>query len=134
MVPFTIRTMTWGLVLGVAMAIGSALNAGTGPPRGDAARGADLYLAKCGGCHSLDSNRVGPAHRGVVGRRAGSASGFRYSKALNSSRIVWSPANLDRWLMGPTLMVPGTAMGFSLGSPQDRADVIAYLGQNTSPR
>lgn len=134
MARLTIRTMTGALALSVAMATGSALVAGTRPPHGDAARGADLYRAKCGACHSLDSNRVGPAHRGVAGRRAGSAPGFRYSKALASSRIVWTPANLDRWLTAPTLMVPGTSMGFRLGSPQDRADVIAYLARDASSR
>ncbi|MDE8652804.1 c-type cytochrome [Novosphingobium album (ex Liu et al. 2023)] len=122
------------LVLGMGMVIGGALLAGSAAPRGNAARGGDLYRTKCGACHSLDNNRVGPAHRGVVGRRSGTAPGFRYSRALSSSNIVWTPANLDRWLTAPTLMVPGTAMGFRLASPQDRADVIAYLQQNGSAR
>lgn len=47
------------------------------------------------------------------------------SFALASSRIVWTPTNLDRWLTTPTLMVPGTSMGFRLGSSQHRADVLA---------
>ena len=42
----------------------------------DAARGQELYESRCGGCHSLDANRVGPAHRGVYGRKSGSAPGF----------------------------------------------------------
>ena len=42
---------------------------------GDPARGQTLYESRCIGCHSLDSHRVGPAHRGVAGRRAGSARG-----------------------------------------------------------
>jgi cytochrome c len=97
------------------------------PLPGNATRGAALYDAKCGACHSLDANRVGPAHRGVFGRKAGQAPGFAYSPALKGSNIVWTTANLDRWLSGPTTMVPGAAMGFRLASPQDRADVIAYL-------
>ena len=44
---------------------------GPGIAAGDAAAGKMLYDAKCGGCHSVDRNRVGPLHRGVVGRRAG---------------------------------------------------------------
>ena len=99
------------------------------PPAGDASRGAEIYESHCGACHSLDANRVGPKHRGVVGRKAGIVPGFNYTRALKSSGIVWTADALDRWLSGPAKMVPGTAMGFVLSSPQQRADVIAYLKQ-----
>ena len=95
--------------------------------RGDPARGAQVYEAKCGACHSLDANRIGPKHRGVFGRKAGAVPDFSYTRALKRSGIVWNAQTLDRWLQGPTLMVPGTAMGFRLPSAQERADVIAYL-------
>lgn len=128
------RAGTRALALAAVIAINGAALGGAGAPRGDAVRGADLYQAKCGACHSLDSNRVGPAHRGVVGRRAGHVAGFHYSTALSASHIVWTPANLDRWLTAPTVMVPGTMMGFRVSSPQERADIIAYLAQNPSRR
>lgn len=94
---------------------------------GNAKNGAQVYQDKCGACHSLDANRIGPKHRGVFGRKAGSVPDFSYSTALKKSGIVWNAQTLDRWLQGPTLMVPGTAMGFHLTSAQERADVIAYL-------
>lgn len=94
-------------------------------------RGAEIYEAKCGACHSLDANRIGPKHRGVYGRKAGSVADFNYTPALKKSGIVWSFQTLDRWLQGPTKMVPGTAMALSLSSAQDRADVIAYLKQQS---
>lgn len=97
------------------------------PPPGDPARGAALYETRCSACHSLDANRVGPSHRGVYGRKAGSAPGFAYTPALKNSGLVWNAANLDRWLAAPTSVVKGTAMGFRLTLPKDRADVIAYL-------
>lgn len=97
------------------------------PPPGDARRGAALYESRCSACHSIDANRIGPAHRGVFGRRAGQAPGFAYTAALKGSGLIWTAANLDRWLAAPTSLVKGTAMGFRLASPQDRADVIAYL-------
>lgn len=103
------------------------------PPPGDARRGVGIYETRCGACHSPDANRIGPAHRGVFGRKAGSAPSFAYTPALKSSGVTWTAANLDRWLSGPTKMLPGVAMGFSLAAPQDRADVIAYLRQ-ISPR
>lgn len=95
--------------------------------RGDAARGESIYRERCAACHSLDANRVGPAHRGVYGRRVGQAPGFNYSPALRGSRIVWNDATLDRWLTDPQAFIPGQRMNFRLGDAQQRADVIAYL-------
>lgn len=91
------------------------------------ARGKALYESRCGACHSVDANRVGPAHQGVVGRKAGSVPGFEYSKALASSQVIWTRANLLTWLAGPEAMIPGQQMGYSLGEARDREDVVAYL-------
>ena len=96
------------------------------PQAGDPAKGRSLYQA-CTGCHSLDENDVGPSHRGVVGRKAGAVPGYAYSAALRGSGIVWTPANLDRWLTNPQKLVPGAKMYFSVANPQQRADIIAYL-------
>jgi cytochrome c len=96
-------------------------------PAGDAVRGADVYQGSCGGCHSLDANRIGPAHRGVVDRAAGQAAGFNYSPALKASGVTWTPENLDKWLTNPQAFVKGVRMGFRLADAQKRADVIAYL-------
>lgn len=93
---------------------------------GDPARG-KLFYQSCSGCHSIDENDVGPRHRGVVGRPAGAIAGYAYSAALKGSGIVWTPANLDRWLTNPQKLVPGAKMYFSVGSAQNRADIIAYL-------
>ena len=95
---------------------------------GDAARGKALYQA-CSGCHSLDDNDIGPKHRGVVGRQAGTVADYAYSPALKASGLTWDPANLDRWLINPQALVPGTKMYFMLADPQSRADIIAYLVQ-----
>lgn len=97
------------------------------PPAGNADRGGQVYQASCGSCHSLDANRAGPSHRGVFGRRAGRAAGFSYSPALRHTRIVWDTRTLDQWLRNPQALVPGTTMGFRLGDPGRRADVIAFL-------
>jgi len=95
-------------------------------PPGDSAHGKTVYQV-CMACHSLDEDDVGPRHRGVVGRRAGSVPGYAYSPALRSSDLVWDRNNLDRWLTNPQALVPGTKMFFAMPSAQDRADVIAYL-------
>jgi len=97
------------------------------PPAGSAARGEQLYVSRCGACHSLDENRAGPAHRGVYGRKAGAAKGFDYSPALKASRIVWNEKTLDRWLTDPEKLVRGQKMAFTVPDAKDRADLIAYL-------
>jgi cytochrome c len=97
-------------------------------PVGDAVNGGKLYQA-CMGCHSIEENDVGPRHRGVVGRRAGSVLGYAYSPALKSSGLVWTPANLDRWLTNPQALLSGAKMYFSVAKPQDRADIISFLAK-----
>jgi len=94
--------------------------------QGDPERGKTLY-ANCTSCHSIDDNDIGPKHRGVVGRKAGSAPDYAYSAALKASGIVWDQHTLDRWLTNPSALVPGTKMFFLVPDPQTRADIIAYL-------
>jgi cytochrome c len=94
--------------------------------QGDANHGKQLYQA-CAACHSVDENDIGPLHRGVVGRRAGSIPDYNYSAALKNSGILWDEAQLDRWLKNPSDLVPGTKMFFKLDDAQTRADIIAYL-------
>lgn len=94
---------------------------------GDALRGQQAYEARCGGCHSVDADRVGPHHAGIVGRRAGSVAGFAYSDALRKSGITWDAVRLERWLADPEALVPGQRMGYRLGDAQVRADIVAYL-------
>ena len=94
--------------------------------QGDPVRGKDLYQG-CAACHSIDENDLGPLHRGVVGRRAGSIPDYSYSPALKNSGLTWDEATLDKWLTNPSALVPGTKMFFKLDAAQDRADVISYL-------
>ncbi|MEP2989792.1 MAG: c-type cytochrome [Parasphingorhabdus sp.] len=95
--------------------------------------GKKLYQSKCGACHSLDANRVGPQHRNVFGREAATVSGFRYSKALKKLNIRWTTKNLDIWLTNPSKLAPGTSMGFRLAKASDRKAIIAYL-KSASPK
>jgi cytochrome c len=116
-------------LLGLAAAISGAravADPSVAAPHGDANHGKTLYQA-CAACHSVDENDIGPLHRGVVGRRAGSVPDYNYSAALKNSGITWSETQLNRWLINPSAMVPGTKMFFKLDNPQMRADIIAYL-------
>ena len=97
------------------------------PPPGDVQRGAALYQDRCTACHNIDSNKIGPAHRGVMGRRVGSLPGYKYSDELARSRLRWTPQTLNAWLEDPEELVTGQRMGFQVESAQERADLIAYL-------
>jgi cytochrome c len=114
------------LVLGAMTTVGAVSPA---LAEGDSTRGEMLYQSRCVACHSLDANRVGPAHQGVYGRKAGGAIGYDYSTAVKVSTLVWTEVTLDRWLADPELTIPGQKMGYSVPSPGDRADLIAYLKQ-----
>jgi cytochrome c len=111
---------------GVFAVLGMATVRADAPLHADPARGAVLYQA-CMACHSLDEDDVGPRHRGVVGRTAGTVPGYAYSPALRNSHVVWGAETLDKWLTNPQGLVPGTKMFFAMPSAQDRADVIAWL-------
>lgn len=93
----------------------------------DAARGEQVY-ARCLGCHALTSDRVGPRHCGLIGRRAASIAGFDYSKAMKQSGIVWDNKSLNLFLANPMGAVPGTSMTYDgMRLAVDREDLIAYL-------
>jgi cytochrome c len=120
------RLRLHGLVLGGALAVvwgSSPVLAQTA----SAQRGKTLYESRCVACHSVDANRVGPLHRGVLGRRAGKVPGFAYSDALRSSTLVWSRETLLVWLKDPEALIPGQQMGYQVEMLQDRLDLVAYL-------
>jgi cytochrome c len=94
---------------------------------GNALKGKEIYDARCSACHSVDDNRVGPMHLGVFGRKAGGVKSYRYSEALNKSKVVWSRDTLTAWLTNPEMLIPGQRMGYAMDNAQDRDDVVAYL-------
>ena len=100
---------------------------------GDPARGERVYN-RCKSCHEIEQerNRSGPHLVGLFGREAGSVEGFKYSKAMLESGIVWDEATLDAYLKKPKEAVPGTKMAFAgMKKEQQRIDLIAYLKEAT---
>jgi cytochrome c len=91
--------------------------------------GERLFRQRCGTCHALQAGqtRAGPHLDGIIGRRAGSVGGARYSKALQDSGIVWDEATLDNFLANPRKAVPGTSMMVALPNADQRKAIIAYL-------
>ncbi len=94
-----------------------------------APNGEQLFKQRCQACHQVAAGRpatAGPNLAGVVGRKAASTT-FNYSPALKGSKLVWTGANLDRYLTAPTRMVPGTRMVINVANPAQRAAIIQYL-------
>jgi cytochrome c len=97
----------------------------------DAAAGETVFRRLCAACHIVTAEGrrgVGPTVFGVIGRKAGSVEGFRYSAAKRDATLVWTPETLDPYLTNPREFMPGTTMAFAgIRSAEDRANVIAYL-------
>jgi cytochrome c len=96
---------------------------------GDAAAGAKVFK-KCKACHYIDreKNKSGPHLVDIIGRAAGAVDGFKYSKAMAGSGLVWDEATLAGFLAKPKKYLKGTKMSFAgLKKESDIANVIAYL-------
>jgi cytochrome c len=100
---------------------------------GDAQRGAQVF-AQCKICHSLEAGRnmIGPSLHGLIGRRAGSVSGFAYSPAMKNANVTWNDDTLSKYLADPKAFVPGDKMVFvGIKDPSKLGDLLAYLNQAT---
>ena len=90
---------------------------------------------KCLACHSIaegGGNKIGPALWGVLGRKAGSASDYKYSKAMAAYGKPWSFEEMNGFLIKPKDWIKGTKMSFAgLKNAKDRAAVILYMNKNT---
>ena len=104
-------------------------------PAGDAEKGAKLFKARCTQCHTIEEggpNKVGPNLHGIIGRTSGSVAGFSYTAANKNAGVNWNEDTLFEYLANPKKYIPGTKMAFAgFKKPQDRADVIAYLKENS---
>ena len=100
----------------------------------DPANGSKIF-AKCAACHTVTkggANGVGPNLWGTLGKPHGHVAGFAYSSALKAKPGVWDWAGMSEWLKSPRKYAEGTKMTFAgLSSAKDRADVIAYLNQQS---
>ena len=95
--------------------------------------GAALFRQRCQGCHAVAPGQpspLAPNLAGVVGRAA-AATAYNYSPALKASHLVWTRDNLDRFLAGPSRLVPGTRMAIFIPDPQQRAAIVAYLAHTS---
>ena len=114
----------------------------------DAAKG-EKEFNKCKACHMIQDDagtdivkggKTGPNLYGIVGRKAGTEEGFKYSDALiklGEAGEVWTAEDLEHYITDPNSYVEEkvgdktlkTKMTFKLAKNQ--ADVIAFLAENS---
>ena len=97
-----------------------------------------MVFKKCAACHSVSKgggNKIGPALWGVIGRKAGSTSDYKYSKAMSGFGKIWNFEGMNTFLIKPKDYVKGTKMAYvGLKKEKDRASIILYLNeQSDSP-
>ena len=96
----------------------------------DADAGKAQFIKSCGVCHAVEKDaapRQGPNLLGVVGRKAASVEGFKYSDALKTADWTWDEKNLDPWLENAATVKPGTIMNYRQADPDKRTLIISYL-------
>ncbi len=91
---------------------------------------------KCLSCHSLnegDAHKTGPNLYDILGKAAGAADGYSYSKALQTCGLKWNYEELWGFLENPSKYLKGTKMNFmGVRKPEQLADLIVYLRQNSA--
>ncbi len=109
------------LAIGMIMAMPVAASAA------DAEAG-KLVFNKCKACHVIGKNAVGPNLQGVIGRKSGTAEGYKYSEAMANSNLTWDEATIKEYLADPKKKVPGNKMVFAgIKDPVDEDNLIEYL-------
>lgn len=98
--------------------------------KGVANRGRQLFLP-CTACHvarPYPGNSIGPNLYGVVGRKIASAPDFDYSQYLLEREGIWTPQNINRYLIERKGVTQGIHYAhMALNTQQKRSDIIAYL-------
>tara|TARA_A100001011_G_scaffold1329_1_gene1581 strand:+ start:117 stop:662 length:546 start_codon:yes stop_codon:yes gene_type:complete len=102
---------------------------------GDLAHGEKVFK-KCSACHMIASggkNMIGPNLWSVIGRKAGSISDYKYSKAMVAYGKEWTFEEMNAYLIKPQAYIKGTKMAFAgLRKEKDRASVILYMNSKSS--
>ena len=73
-------------------------------------------------------NKLGPNLFDILDKPAGAVKGFKYSKAMSVSGIVWDGNTFTDFVTNPKKVVKGTKMSFAgIKKATQRADLLAYF-------
>ena len=115
-----------------ALLTGAAL-----PAAAQDAEAGQRVFNQCRACHSINEggrNGVGPNLHGIIGRKAGSSEGFRYSASLREKAeggLTWNEETLRAYIANPKAVVPAGSMSYpGLRNEQQLNDLLAFLKAN----
>lgn len=108
--------------------------------------GGDEYK-RCLPCHSLNTakHKAGPSLKGVLGRQAGTAKGFNYSKDLKKAGekgLIWDHESVHEFIENPKKYLAAylgkkrarTKMKYKYRDKKFRDAVISFIGHaNAQP-
>lgn len=130
---FKVSSIALGALCAVMVAGAPAMAA-------DAANGEAVFKKRCVACHTLEEgkNKVGPSLFAIVGRKAGTVPGYKYSDSYveaGEKGLTWTEDKIVPYLEDPKkYMAEATGdpkarskMVFKLKSESDRQDIAAYL-------
>jgi cytochrome c len=117
------------LAFALALALGGAL-----PAAAQDAEAGKRVFNQCRACYSIEAggrNGVGPNLHGIVGRKAGTIEGFRYSANLKEKAaegLTWDEDTLRSYVTNPKALLPSGSMSYpGLKNEQMLDDLLAFL-------
>lgn len=100
---------------------------------------ADAFLPKvmnkCKTCHTFyegEKNKIGPNLFGIMGKRAGTAEGYKRYKAFKNADFVWTDDLMDAWLSNSRnwskdILNKSTSMSVKIKKEKQREEIIDFL-------
>lgn len=117
----------------VLVAAGLLVLIGAWPAHAQDAAAGEKVFAQCRACHQIGpkaKNVLGPQLNGIIGRKAGTVSGYNYSPANKNSGITWDEPTFSTYIQNPQGVIKGTKMTFAgVKNPKQINDLYAYLKQ-----
>ena len=116
-----LRTVALALVAAVTLAGCGSGTGSTVVPGGEAKRGRALIASfGCGACHVIS---------GIAGARGHVGPSLQHfeSKGSIAGKLPNTPRSVERWIVDPQAIRPGTVMPVLGVSPQEARDITAYL-------
>jgi cytochrome c1 len=111
----------WFHVLTLLACIGCARSSPSLVPGGDVSRGrAALATNGCGSCHEIAGV---PGADGLVGPPLTTIA----SRSIIAGELANTPENMERWILDPPAVEPGTVMPNMHLTERDARDMVAYL-------
>lgn len=91
-----------------------------------------LVEQNCGTCHTLrkgQGSADAPNLHGMIGRQAGTAPGYRYSRAFMAAfrGRRWTPELMDAWIADSQAVAPNSGMVSFHQNSKERSSIVKYL-------